>query len=233
MRLYDPAKHELLILYWYLELRKDPVEFENLFCEPLRSLTSILIWAKNNVSIMFDADDDGIRFAAWCAPFLTGAEFGAWARKSQRGTKAHLAFMNEAYDKALSQYPVLIGLTKQERLHRLHLRMGYEFVGKVPTLFDGAPVLEYFMTRETRDGRRKQQDIHRNGKQSLRGADSAVRQSVPAVSESVRGTGNGSAENGGSERTDPDHKPRRGRKPRSRVAGEHAAAGIIGESGSG
>jgi hypothetical protein len=154
MKLYDPKKHEWFLVYWYTELNKDETELNNLFCKPLQSLTQILIWAKNSVNIMFENDDEGIRFAAWCAPEMSGAEFGAWCRKSWRGTKAHLKFMDEAYERALSMYPVLIGRTKQEKLHRLHLRMGYEFVGVVPGLFDGSPVREYYMTRQTRDERR-------------------------------------------------------------------------------
>ena len=214
----------MLMLYWFLNLRADPIEFENLFCEPLRNLTAILIWAKNAVNVMIDVDADGIRFAAWCAPEMSGAEFGAWARKSVRGTKAHLAFMDEAYEHALSQYPVLIGRTKQEKLHRLHLRLGYEFIGIVPNLFDGSPVREYYMTRETRDGRRKFKDIHRNGIKPVRTTNRKVREVVPASSEDVRSTGNGSSENGRSKRADPDHKSRRGRKPRSRVVAESGDA---------
>lgn len=233
MRLYNSETDELLMLYWFLNLRADPVEFENLFAEPLRHLTSLLIWAKNDVNVMIDVDDDGIRFSAWCAPFLSGAEFGTWARKSLRGTKAHLNFMDEAYTRALSMYPVLIGLTKQEKLHSLHLRMGYKFIGIVPSLFDGSPVREYYMTQETRDERRKFKDIERHADKPLRATHRKVRKIVPAVSEGVRATGNGSSENGGSERADTDHKPRRGRKPRSRVVSESGHATSLGESGAG
>ena len=35
------------------------------------------------------------------------------AQDACAGRKAHLKFMDEAYEKALTMYPVLIGLTKQ------------------------------------------------------------------------------------------------------------------------
>jgi hypothetical protein len=243
MKLYEADKHELLMLYWYLELRKDRTEFENLFAEPLRNLTSILSWAKNSVSIMFDNDDAGIRFAAWCAPYLSGAEFGAWSRHDVRGSKAHLRFMDQAYDKALSQYPTLIGLTKQPQLHNIHLKMGYEFKCEIPGLFDGAPALVYIMTAESRanraearriinNGRRQQQqDKHGNGKQPIRTSHRKVREVVSPRGEGVRVSGNGSTQNGGSERADTDHQPRRGRKPRSRVHIESIDTGSPSEGG--
>lgn len=243
MRLYDPEKDELLVLYWFLTLRADPVEFENLFCEPLRGLTQILNWAAHSANIMIDVDDGGIRFAAWVVPYLSIAEFGAWSRKDSRGTKAHLKFMDLAYEKALEQYPVLIGLTKQPKLHNLHLSLGYEFRTEFPMAFDGKPARVYVLTRESRanrhlarkeikDGRRKQQqNEHGNGKQPVRTTNRKVREVIPASSEDIRIAGAGSSENGRSERSNSDHKPRRGRKPRSGVHVEHIDAGSAGESG--
>ena len=241
MRLYQADKDELLILYWFLKLRADPAEFENLFMESVRNLTGMLYWAKNSVAMMIDVDDDGIRFAAWLAPFLSGAELGAWARKSLRGTKAHLKFMDGVYEKALADFPVLIGLTKQPALHNLHLKLGYEFKCEIPALFDGAPLRVYSMTKESRAKRREirnagrhiEGNIQHDGEQSVLPAHRKVRKIVPAVSEGVRATGNGSSENGGSERADTDHKPRRGRKPRSRVVSESGHAASVGESGAG
>ena len=43
MRLYRQRNDELLMLYWFLNLRADPVEFENLFMESVRNLTWMLI----------------------------------------------------------------------------------------------------------------------------------------------------------------------------------------------
>jgi hypothetical protein len=151
MRLYDPAKDELLVLYWFLNLRSDPVEFENLFCEPLRNLTTILSWTKNSVSLMIDVDDDGIRFAAWCSPYLSGAEFGCWLRKDSRRTKAALRFISEALDRALSQYPTLMGLTRQPDLHLVHIGLGYDYLGEIPEMFDGKPARVYILTRQGRE----------------------------------------------------------------------------------
>lgn len=245
MRLYEPERDELLMLYWFLNLRADPVEFENLFVGPQRTLTNILNWAKNSVNVMIDVDAEGIRFAAWVAPYLSIAEFGSWARKDSRGTKAHLKFMDEAYDKSLAQYPVLIGLTKQEKLHNLHLSMGYEFKTEIEQAFDGTPARVYVLTRasranrqkvrqEIRDGRRRKfKDLNRNGVQPIRTPHSEVLEGVPAVSETVRATGSGSPEDGRRKRADSDHKPRRGRKPRSRIRVEPIDTGSPSTSGAG
>lgn len=245
MRIYDAAKDDLLILYWFLKLRADPAEFENLFMESARNLTALLHWAKHSVAMMIDVDDDGIRFAAWLAPFLSGAELGAWARKNLRGSKGHLKFMDAVYEKALAEFPVLVGLTKQPQLHNVHLKMGYEFKCEIPSLFDGAPLRVYTMTKDSRArrhqvrreiknaGRHIEGNLEHGDEQPVLSAHRKIRKVIPAVGEGVRTAGNGSPENGRSERADTDHKPRRGRKPRGGIVSESGHTTSLGESRAG
>jgi hypothetical protein len=245
VRLYDPDKDELKLLYWWLHLRSDPVEFENLFAEPLRGLTAILNWAKNSVNIMFNSDEQGITFAAWVEPFLSGAYFGAWSRKDVRGSKGHLRFMDECFTRALEQYPVLVGVTKQERLHNIHLKMGYRYLGEIGALFDGSPARVYTMNAESRanraqarqeinHGRRRiGNDINGNGKQPLRASHRKVRESVPASGEDIRTTTGRSPKNRRRQRKHPDHQSGSGRIEGSGIVGESGDAASVGESGTG
>ena len=158
MILYDPKTHEALLVAWHYSLRENPEEHANLFMEPLRNLTALLNWAANDVRLMISWDARGLWAASWVEPVMSGAFFGFWLRKDMRGTPAAVAFANGSYDKALEHFPVLIGITKQPRLHAIHLRMGYEYVGTVESLFDDAPARVYKMTKETRNGRRRKNE---------------------------------------------------------------------------
>ena len=236
---YERDKHELLLLQWFLTLRSDPTEFENLFAEPLRNLTTILNWAERNVEIMFEMDTAGISMAAWVEPFISGAFFGAWCRKDRRGAKSHLKFMTEAYDAALETFPVLIGVTKQAKLHSVHVGMGYEYVGEIKTLFDGAPARVYQMTRETRANERinRRREIERRHQyvQSLRSNSGEIR------TTEARGNGTDakppsrankrSPKNGRNHRPDTNRKPRGGRSTPSGVDEHSGDEGFSGEGG--
>ncbi len=37
----------------------------------------------------------------------------------------------------LKEWPVIIGISKQENLLSVHKKMGYDYLGKIPRLFDG------------------------------------------------------------------------------------------------
>lgn len=238
MTLYDRDRHEMFVLKWWTDLNANPAELENLFAKPLRNLTTILNWAASTVKVMFETDWDGIWAAAWVEPYMSGAFFGAWIRPDKRHTKAALQFINQAYDTALGYFPVLIGLTKQKNLHELHLRLGYEYVGEVPYLFDGQTAYEYRMTKESRafalspegkeDGRRRRQNEHqqRSEQQPLRGPTGAIRQVVPAGSSGAGRPAGGSAENGRGKRADSDHKPKRRRRAPSPVESVGGNAGV-------
>lgn len=165
---YDPDLHETLLVHWYYSsLVAEPEEFANLFAKPLRNLTEILHWAKHSVKLIFESDGT-IWIAAWILPEMSGAWFGLWVRKDKRQTRAMLAFVDECLDAALERFPVLMALTKQPRLQSEIERLGFVHQGATPHLFDGAPANAYYLTKETRDGRRRRKDQHGHADQSLR-----------------------------------------------------------------
>lgn len=149
---YDPAKHETLVVKWYLsELRADPDELKRLFHTSLAlSLTKILWWAAHEVKLAFEFDAQGIWAAAWLSPYMSGAEAGGWIRKDRRATIGAYRFIRHFYDAALQHFPVIVGITKQPELHDLHLALGYRYVGEIPALFDSVPAKIYAMTQESR-----------------------------------------------------------------------------------
>ena len=152
---YDKEKHEdLLIAWYYAQLRAEPEEFAKLFMKPLRSLTALLNWAAHTVHLMLSVDERGIWGAAWVDPFLSGAYFGTWMRKDRRGTIGAYALVRHAQRDALKVFPILIGVTKQPALHKVHLALGYELVGKLEKVFDGDDAWVYKLSQETINERR-------------------------------------------------------------------------------
>lgn len=162
---YDPKKHQMLALKWFLDLQGDQRELDNLFAKPLHNLTAILYWMSHQVSFGFELDEGGIWAAAWVEPCLSGAYFGAWTRKSKRHTKAALRFINQAYEIALGRYPVICGVTCQPELHKLHIKLGYIYGCTIPGFFEGKDAMLFYMTRESRDGRFERRHVRQNGEQ--------------------------------------------------------------------
>lgn len=140
----------MMLVKWVLDLKADPAELNLLFHKSLHGVTQLLNWMASSVKLMFKVDDEGIWAACWAEPCLSGAYVGAWIRKGKRQTRAALKFMNEAYEILLSKCQVLLGLTKQERLHNLHLKLGYKFMCTIPKFWDGDDVMLYAMTAESR-----------------------------------------------------------------------------------
>lgn len=169
IKVYDPSLHEMLAVKWFCDLRQKPDEFEKLFMAPLRQLTPFLAWAAT-VKVIIDFDQQGISKAAWVEPMMSGAFFGAWMREDVRGTFGALGFIRKAYKWAFEMYPVLIGITKQPELEKVHLALGYEKMEpKIPHLFDGQDAWVYILERGNFYGCRRRQDEQRklNGKHEL------------------------------------------------------------------
>jgi hypothetical protein len=228
---YDKEKHEdLLIAWYYAQLRAEPEEFAKLFMKPLRSLTALLNWAAHTVHLMLSVDERGIWGAAWVDPFLSGAYFGYWCRKDKRGTIGAYALIRHAQRDALKVFPILIGVTKQPALHKVHLALGYELVGKLEKVFDGDDAWVYKLTAETMaNGRRVRKEQLDDNDIALRAG--AVGDGQPTQSGDDAGTervvrphpkraANGRRKLGVAPHQPSDRRRKRSLKPRN---GDHAA----------
>lgn len=228
MTIYDPVRHEALLTAWYFELRSDPAEFANLFNESLRNLTELLWWAKHTVKLVFVADNAGLWGTAWVEPVLSGAFFGTWIRKDRRALPSAYAFVRHAQLAALETFPVLLGITKQSKLHDIHIAMGYELVGQVPALFDKSDAWVYKLTKESIDGRRKIQQQSKQRPQRTRRPlvqdGPAEIQHDPAGPPAIIGTDSASTADWWSAASpDPDDRPVDGRDETGLESGDGAS----------
>jgi hypothetical protein len=228
---YDKEKHEdLLIAWYYAQLRAEPEEFAKLFMKPLRSLTALLNWAAHTVHLMLSVDERGIWGAAWVAPEMSGAYFGTWLRKDHRKSVSGYAFVRHAQLEALEVFPILMGVTCQPSLHKVHLALGYELGCKLPKLWDGNDAWLYILTKETiADGRRRRQeqlDDHHiplrsgavgDGQPTQSGDDAGAE---PVVSRNPKRAANGRRKLGPAPHQPSDRRRKRSLKPGN---GDHAA----------
>ncbi len=210
MILYDPKLHETLLVAWHYSLQADPEEHGQLFMEPLRNLTNLLGWAKDQVRLLISWDARGLTAAAWVEPLMAGAFFGTWLRKDYRDIRG-LAFIRQAHDKALEHFEPLIAVTKRPELYEILLRLGYQYVGEIPGLFDGGRVKVYYLTKETRYGSGRRENQHIEVEQSLLGVAGPVRSGGAPAVPAVQRAGGGSAQNGRGKRSNPDRGKKRGR----------------------
>ena len=64
--------------------------------------------------------------------------------------------IEEGYEAIFNAYPVILGVTKQEKLLPIHERWGYTVVGKLPAIFDGEAGWLVVLTKEQYDVAKQQ-----------------------------------------------------------------------------
>lgn len=97
---------DVLLVRWYEHLAATG-DLEDQFSRPTRSLGSFMEYVKASVFI-YEADDDGIWFAAWFTPALGAVAFHYWMRREVRGGDAGLRALIEALRFGLRLSPVLL-----------------------------------------------------------------------------------------------------------------------------
>lgn len=144
---YNPAAHEQLLVHWFFNLKKTG-DLDKVFFKDLHTLTAFLNYYANGVKLAFTVDKDGISLAAWVRPILDAGEFGLWIREDKRHSPSSLRSVYEAYDDLFKRFAVLMGVSKQQHLRKLHEKLGYEVSIEIPNAWDGEPVQIYHLTRE-------------------------------------------------------------------------------------
>ena len=141
------AQEDLLIAGWWYKML-EAGDLDNLFTQDSRTLAALFRLVTPPRAFVYAADARGIWFALWGEPLLGAVAIGLWLRPDRRSRVGTLMFL-ETLDWALQQAPVIIGVTKQEKLLRAHRRLGYTVVGAVPRFFDGETGWIVAVTRES------------------------------------------------------------------------------------
>lgn len=148
MIIFDPADeaHEGLLVKWWAELGSDR---ETTFHSSLHRLGAFLHYFTHQAKLVFDVDQKhGIWFAVWTEPFGDGVAFSVWVHREKRHSPAAWSNLQIAYNVVFDRYRRVVGYTCQPNLHAEHLKLGYEFCGRVPDIIDAKGVYIYSMSRE-------------------------------------------------------------------------------------
>lgn len=141
------GKYAPLLVKWWAEIAETP-EFAKTVHSSAQSLDAFICYFRHTASLMFEADEHGIWFAASTTPFYDGATFDVWIRPVKRFRPAALRAIEMAYALALERYPNLFGFTAQRELHAVHLKLGYTYGGIFKKNMDGSDQYIYQLTRE-------------------------------------------------------------------------------------
>jgi hypothetical protein len=128
---------DVRVLEWYKELLESG-ELFNLVFPSAYALGGFFTMLRKSYFFYGLDEEDRIWFSSWFEPATRGVAFmSMWARREKRNTKKGVAQAYAMYKNAFKLLNVILGVTKQERLLKVHKRAGYEVVSKIPMLWGG------------------------------------------------------------------------------------------------
>jgi len=144
-------EHDAWLLWWWHHLVMTD-EMQTTFTADLRPLGAFFAYWRTH-PLFFRVGARYLWFVGWFEPVMDGAFAGLWVRADRRRTHAALEAVEAFLATGLARWPVLIGVTKQEKLLPAHVRLGYTVLGAVPGLWGGEPAWVVTLTQEGFDKR--------------------------------------------------------------------------------
>lgn len=123
-------------------------EFDRIFLPSVEPASAFLAMFAPPTVLVYETDERGMWFTLWFVPFLCGASVGIWIRSDMRRSKAAYFAVQKVLDFALSQWPVLVAVTKDAAVARLHTHLGFCVAGQIPKLLDNGLAFVTYLTRE-------------------------------------------------------------------------------------
>lgn len=161
-----PGEHraavDALIAQWWAQL----VESNELIptfgkgCEAISQFYKLL--TEPDRLFLYDVDEQGISLGFLVSPIMGGCFLTVWIAPRHRKSQNIMLTLEDAYNRVFTAYPVVLGVTKQERLLRVHQHWGYTILGRVPHIFDGEDAWIVVLTKgdfETRCDERARRKV--------------------------------------------------------------------------
>lgn len=148
MIVYQPSvANDLLLARWWGELHSSG-EIQRMLMRDAHTLSGFMRMLQSPTILVLDTDEQGIWFAMWFEPIMSGAFVGVWIAERARHTKTAYDAVQRAHKTALQTTPILIAITKQEKLLDEFERFGYDRLCRIPRLFDGEDAWVLALTLE-------------------------------------------------------------------------------------
>jgi len=139
-------EHGVLVAQWWARAYENG-DLALMATKRSQSLSGFFKMIDAPTILLFECDEQGIWIAGWFEPTFDAAFFSLWVRPDKRSKDA-LPVLFTMYDMGFRVWPMIMGVTKQERLLRSHERLGYTVVGKIPKFFDGEDAWLVTLTKE-------------------------------------------------------------------------------------
>lgn len=136
---YQPSVEADCVLYeWWLRMLQLG-ELQQTFGASAAALSQFFAYFSGGGRFLAYAlqDDGRMGLAFLIVPMMQASFVTVWLCPEWRGTARGKIALEVAYEAALSQRPLLLGITRQERLLGIHARWGYRVFGRLPGVFDG------------------------------------------------------------------------------------------------
>ncbi len=149
MTVYDGSPQaDLLLLDWWTRMAAT-TDLEQAFSVVHASAGSFFQSFRPPNILIYEVDDEGIWFAAWFDPVMSGAFYGLWIAPPMRLSMSALRAVQASVAFGLEKFPVLIGATRHVKVARQAARFGARILGDIPNLFDGETATIGYITNET------------------------------------------------------------------------------------
>jgi hypothetical protein len=87
--------------------------------------------------LLYALDQNEVWFATWLTSVERALVMSMWCDERHRGTRQQAEITRLVYEVCFQMCPVIIGFTKRPALLRIHERIGYQVLGRLPKFFDG------------------------------------------------------------------------------------------------
>ena len=158
---YKPgqAEHDWALINWHTRLLHDK-EFSHTFTNNMKSPSTFISFFFLPRLLFCVLDDlSNIEMAYWIDPSMSGVFVGMWAdaslRQSIRGNRKIYEFFCIMTEEVLKSWPVIISTIKDreskaktDKFIEMHKKLGYNYIGKIPYLFDKEPANILYLTEE-------------------------------------------------------------------------------------
>lgn len=148
---YSPGENgDAALLQWYMQLVVYG-DMEKILGPSLYSIAAFMRhFTDPGGCVYYLIDDKGWYAVAWTFPLIGGGTWGLWIRPEKRptGSRLVLNFIMQTIQASLDRFPVLVNTAKREPIVAQTKRLGYEYIGKIPYLFEGDTCHILYLTRD-------------------------------------------------------------------------------------
>lgn len=141
------AAEDILIAGWWHRMEADG-DLATVFASGSRTMSELFrLMVSPGRAFMYQFDHQGLWIALWVEPLLGGLMTGFWIRPDWRRTRVAGWEFLCAMD-LITASGIVVGVTKQREIVRLHQKFGYTVVGEIPGFFDGEVAIILMLTHD-------------------------------------------------------------------------------------